>query len=353
MIKYRLAASSLLLCLSSCVKDDTINLPQISWEGANLSFGDSARDPLCAGTLSRDDRFIAEFADFLGISFSADVRYFRLSDDDFMTTPCPEALGCYWDGDIYTNFVPNRHELVHAVLNTEGLASHPFLGEGLAELFSDSDNSPNEQPVEAGLSYTGPRDEFPDALRWRAGHFAGFLAARFSADQLKDLLSATCVGDDFEEMSAAFEKTLGMRLDALLQGYDKAPICSSRSYTRKLIECAEPEVECGGSSCLFESLMECDRPEVIGPRAGYIWSGKTLSIDAVGELSVVVSGGGVNAGALVGRCDTFCDAPPSIEVRSGDEGALSVSPGRYYLRPYASIDTSTVSDPVIMNLTIR
>lgn len=319
-------------------------LPPVTWEGRHIAFATDVREkPLCGGHPRFEDAFFGALGEALGEPLPGGlVAYYWLAEAGYAEAGCLEdSWGCYSPrrGQIFTRFIPHKHEIVHAVSDRIGLGSHEFLEEGLAELFGDpmpwASMPQADVGIRDGLAFTGLRQDFPTEFYGRAGHFMRFLFDEFGAATTLELMRAIEAGESIESMSADFEAVLGVSFEEVEARYDQVPACDQWRYRVPLMECLAPPMgEKRGVRYVYSSL-DCADEDVLGPsHRDVVHTTRTLDITTASETYwLQVKGiGETGANVRIGRCDGGCEAWSPRRYDNDTQEFIGLAPGRYWVR---------------------
>lgn len=235
-----------LVLLLACKEQEPLepppwSLPEVAAESEYIEYSTWADDSvLCMDErLAELDRYIEETAAYLGVSPPAQkIRYVWVPRElkDSETWACNDPTfflwGCLkpWNAKAYvfSEFLGNYHELVHAVTTSALGPAHRVLEEGLADYLSE------------GLSTASQVEGFPEAFTAmveRGGrpdyrlamHFVGSLVEADGIAKYMELHRTMEPGVGLAEFAAAFRAVYGEELVDALERMD-APIEGRLAY---------------------------------------------------------------------------------------------------------------------------
>lgn len=328
------------LVLSGCQPD----LPSVSWEGEVIRFASNQRDAVCGDTLEwMDTRALGLQATF-GAAARDQVVFYWVPDLWQDQPWCREpAAGCA-DGDrVFTEYIPQEHEIVHAIRRDQLPA---VLEEGLATYYGDFGWTQSPAPRERLLAMLEQSDAVDNADYSRAGHFVAFLIERSGLGPLTQLAELADYGDDYQDVRQAFETAYGVTLDQALDEYESYPECNPLAWMNKSIACAteveavlSPSVE---SDATLSREIDCSSAGVLGPYNGYMFTETLVEVDpTLGNLQLWVSLVGDLEGevsAALASCDGACSDATALWLTPSSVKQLVLPPGRYVLRMFRPVD---------------
>lgn len=331
--------------------------------GQHVELWASEGHDICGGTLSHLDRFVDALRERVGPQPEAEDlhRVYVLDDEDWSEGPCDEdAGGCAAMGrTVYTRGVrPALHELVHTELSNRG---NSCLEEGLAVVFGEA--------TVGAYPFVGDGDEhtclettgaIPFDLYHRAAHVTRYLINEYDLGPVLAFKRETSRDAGFAELHAAFLRTIGDDLDEVLVRYeeDYPVFCQNAGYRISLLECSVPATPWRSATLWDETVMlDCADANVVGWSAGERSELRTIEIDEVRKVSLVVTSDDEDAHVLLAKCDSDCvdpdgespNGPGEIEfdIEAGTTVLERLEPGKYWLRfarPSDGEVTLTISD---------
>lgn len=314
-----------------------VDLPEISWSSDDFDFGAERASALCGGTLNFQQDFVDLTQGVFGQPIGgARFTYYNLYAETLAEVCDPMYTGCYRDAQVFSQLVPNHHEVTHAVVDLAIGRSHPFFNEGIAEVFRDglySANSPGMgTTVEEGFTFDGVHDALPLTFYARAGHFASYLLAEHGVEATVDVLRRARPGDTPDELKADLEASLGLTFAELLEIYAKVPVCKNTAYRWPITECAAAPVDDISGRWQIRIDTDCSLKDVIGPRVAERWTVRTIEVETPGVYEVTVPPGPQGEVFVeLGHCSVGCAEDKGVKLAGGTQRRLALRAGRYYL----------------------
>lgn len=319
-------------------------LPRVSWEGEVIQFASNDTSSVCGDTVEWMDARAVGLQSMFGASARERVIFYWVPDLWSDQPWCREpAAGCV-DGDrVYTEYIPQEHEIVHAIRRDQLPA---VLEEGLATVFGDLGWTRAPAPRARLVEMFEQSDPVDNADYARAGHFVAFLLERSGMEPLARLAELADYGDDVEVVRDAFEQAYGISLDQAIDEYESFPECDALAWTNKTIACSgEPQIRLEPSIAAdaeFVVDIECSNSDVLGPYGGYMFTETILDIEPGLEnlqmwISLVGDLEGDVSAALV-SCEGGCSGSTSLWLTASSLEQRVLPAGRYVLRMFRPID---------------
>lgn len=330
--------------------ENDADLPQLSWVGEHIAFGEEEPASICGGTLANLDRRTGEVLDILE-SENTFVDFYLLNDLSSFCADPHISEGCARAGVVYSRHAPHMHEVVHArsgdrlpLALEEGLAT--YLGDGypvrdlaprarLAELL----NSPTESPQTS-------------AEYGRAAHFIAYLAETFEWDAILALDAALGMDSTVAEIDAAFSAVTGSGTNELLTLYDAYADCEG--FVNDGLACAgDPVFQFTTVDTIYSRTIDCAAEDALGPFFDFVYTEDVIELGKTIAGTRIISGfgDGFTAGgfAVLRRCGP-CSEGGVLTVQSDPLFVTEESspPGRYTVRFYMRLDSA----PTAANLQI-
>ncbi|MBL9103258.1 MAG: hypothetical protein JNL82_20095 [Myxococcales bacterium] len=333
------ASSATLLALAllgggSC-GDASGNLPPVVWGDEHYLYATDVEEPVCAATLRRQGEFAAGLADVLFGPPDPPRKfiYYVLDERSFLDAACPDGSGCYTSGRIFSREPLHLHEIVHAVNDLSIGASHPFFGEGIAEVFRDRYLGPQEIRSSLGEGLQSAAEKLPDDQYVRAGHFMAYILDTYGETTTLDLLTQTRPGQTGAQLEDILADVTGLPYEQLAADYAAYPLCNNRSYRWPITECASAPPP--WSECQLEISVDvdCTVSDALGPREDEVWITRTLAIPDNGVYGFSTFGDtATQAYVELGRCTVGCKQGGSyVRFELEEEQDLALEAGQYYL----------------------
>jgi len=237
-------------------------LPEVEYETDRLEVATYFDAPLCRGTLDSFDEHVDRIEDMLGIGYASQpIRVYWLSQAEIEDRCGADRGGCFYPATrvVFTRGQSLRHELVHAVLDSEGESY--FVEEGMAEMLSgvgvyfdvsDASVSPakhlslsRSEYRRGGLDY----DAAAHFIRWvyeTAGpsamlRLADEIEARSTAAEIENTLEAV-VGDPMQTIEDDYRTSAPNYYAGLAHGTLSAPSWETLEAGLKVrLDCAAPD----------------------------------------------------------------------------------------------------------------
>jgi len=360
---WELCSCLCLLVGAACSDSQAVPLPEIEWEGEHLRAGGDL-DDACEGNLPYMDAMVGELQQRLETPGEGLVDFYYFATGELPlsghcgTNDAPVACTNEYQ-EIFSRWIPEEHELVHAVHAEVGF-SNPFLEEGLAEFLGDDGlgpgrGEPQGTPSEA-ISAVHDQD-LPFGYYAVAGHFVSFLDGEFGTSGMMERIDDL----DFDSTAPEVEAALGAGVDggfaALEDEYQAVPKCAQAAYrdagpmcnvVAPLFDHCSPDED-----TVVEVDVDCGGDDVLGPRKDEIWTYRRLDIVNSGSYTITAQGGAdyLTDGITLKRCEGGCEAPPTaVQVFDEDDifaGPVSIEleSGRYLVRV-----TRPVDDPATIRI---
>lgn len=151
-------------------------LPDVQYVTERLEIATNLDTPICQGTLDALDAHVDFVEDGLGVAYDGSpIRVYWLTPDELSNVCANGRGGCFYPATriVFTTGGSLTHELVHAVLDSEGEIF--FIEEGMAELYSGVGvyHDPEEEGTDPVAQLSLTRQEYRSGgLDYRAaGHF--------------------------------------------------------------------------------------------------------------------------------------------------------------------------------------
>jgi hypothetical protein len=320
-------------CLASGCHDER---PPIVWEGEHLRFGtyeDTAT--ICEGTLPYMDAFVGYIGDLFERP-DARVDYYWVPED--LDSYCRSNIGgCTAGIEVISERTLHKHEIVHAARSNAYLP----IEEGIAELYGDQ-TLWREEPTPAGMLGLLAEHEHGRLLEESAkyrnlGHFASYLRVIGGVPGLAELGRRTVYDGSFRSIDPVFQDVYQRPLTTVVNDYlADYPVCDQTRHADNGFECGRNLVRLptqGEGPLDLEIPLDCDQPDVLGPRWGERWTMRTLDVPTTARYRVYVDD--LNyTGIRVRRCGVSCFDERHVAPRFdnglwGDEHCLLA--GRYLL----------------------
>ncbi len=284
-----------MLALSACP-----SLPDFEWEGEHVRFGADNPEQVCGGTLEYLDHRAGQLKARFGATQTID--YYWLPDGvDRLCPGFDEVAGCVVDGEVFSEWVPHQHELVHT------MSSMPqVLEEGLATHWGDS----------RMLSSMAPREWLHEHLQGRindisghheyarAAHFVAFLSETHGWESLVQLNNLLGDRSKPNAVERAIFDVYGVSSSELLAAYDEYPDCDG--VVDVSFACEGEPVPFGHEQPVLERVVDCSSETAIGPYAGMVFVEEIIELSpSIGGSRIIrVAGDAVEKGgfALIRRC---------------------------------------------------
>ncbi|MFV8750742.1 hypothetical protein ACNOYE_09345 [Nannocystaceae bacterium ST9] len=165
------------------------------------------------------------------------VEYYWVPDLWYEQPWCSEpAAACAREGRVYTQSVPDEHELVHALRRNRLPA---VFEEGLACVFGDIGWARTPASRERLLEILESSDPVDFSDYARAGHFVAFLLERDGLGPLTRLGAIANYHDDSSKVRDSFEEVYGISLDQALAEYESYPDCVDLAWKDRRIACSQ------------------------------------------------------------------------------------------------------------------
>ena len=323
----RALAPALGLVLIACGPD----FPPVIWSGDHLEYATDREDTLCEGTFTLQDRFIAQLAEFVGITLSEPIRFVYV-DPSRVGDFCPyvPADGCARDDAVISVTSLSRHELAHAVTLAAGWLGPQSFVEGVAEMFSDGFDLDSAR---APLAEVLDDFQITDAHYFTMGLFVRFLVERHGFDPLVAFMRDT----EYKATRASYEATFAARfgepLSEAMAAFAGYPTCPEWSNRIALVECGLPLTEWVDGVLDISADVACTSPDVIGPVgtepmqiAGF--AAFEVTTEAKFSLHVMSEIDGFS-GVRVTRCGSCWDEI-DMNIVAGETDTAVLPVGRYY-----------------------
>ena len=278
--------------------------------------------PICRGTLVALDRELQRLSELMNLPLESPL-YVDYGDDavlEHCDVVGQSAAGCVsgfeCETRVATSFVPQVHELVHAIRRRNGLDGPAIIEEGLAVVLGD------HRPLRGqaiGVSHLDrqsmvellevTREEFTRSHYTYGGHFISFLMIGFGEGTTIDLLSDGRYPDDLSEL---FEEYLGVTLEQVDERWqDEA---WETSYT-----VPPPCAEFGPLGDGFESsaTFDCDGDDTLGHEGMRLYAQPRgcFTLPEPTPVSIVIAGEGADVSVISYDCEPEDEADPEIETR--------------------------------------
>lgn len=329
-----LAGLGIFVSVGGCQED----LPEQRISGEYVHVYKAEDAEFCAGSLAYMDAHVEAMAAMFGLDLPS-IDFFWVGHEDVPKFCRPGARACYQyrEERIISSYVPDTHELVHAMHGANGLRLDQFLGEGLAYLFEE--NLPWEERDLAGsieelLSFADPSSNLPATLLGRAAHFAWFLLDRYGAGPVDLLTRRRLAGRSIEAQDQVMLEVTGETLAEALAAYKEVPECPLAEFRAALVECSAPLVPWDAAPAQTWSsvvTLGCERDDVLGPVSGVMWTTRAFEVEAGGEYQVSALGAGLDTAlVVVARCGSRCGDAFYQVLRPGESRVFDLKPGRYY-----------------------
>lgn len=309
------------------------DFPAPFWTGAHLAYATTTDLKICDGSWVVQDRYVGLLSDLLGVSLPRPVR-FALIERDEREKFCEDSdlLGCTRDDESYSIYAVQLHELAHAVAAPAGIRGPVAFQEGLAEVFSDGqDSDPKRLPIGDVLdNFAGDGGSY-----YTAGLFVRFLIEDYGLEKLLTFMRATDEDDSPAAQASTFADVYGVTLEQAAIDFEDYPSCKMWSNRIAVFECEAELVPWEDSTWRAASSLACESPDVLGPVPDgakmFVWETRALMVEADGKYLATAGGdvGGAAAGRLT-RCGSCWDSLDE-QVRVGDARVLNLSAGRYYV----------------------
>lgn len=336
------------------------------WEGEELLFGvgEDARE-VCGGTREFLDRSTAALEEVAGEEVPK-FSFFVVPDDEVDSLCRREHVGgCAVPGKAYAVDGALVHELVHAVRQLSVGFPSPgtaLFEEGLADLYSAHSNPyPPEKPQDIEAFFDRDVDDSGGAYgRTMTSYYLSLLATSYGDKAVWDFVTATGEIRDGGVLKDIFERHFPESFEAFNERFQEEGMCSGAARSRKLVECSAdgPDIRPDFGDVVLSATetgyMECSSDEVIGPRAGEMWTTKTFDVVEDTLIFTAVSftddpseeaEDGEDPDAAV---DDYVEIMPcgagcsTYEIRFSEgfdfPAPLELSPGRYVVRFGRAID---------------
>ncbi|WP_143140731.1 hypothetical protein [Nannocystis exedens] len=335
--------------VQGCSESWLESLPEPSWDNADFSFATDVEGPICGGTLDFQAGFVDRLQELFGQPRDGRrFTYYALSDDFFAQWPCGEAKGCYRDGILLDQFLVDLHELVHPVLNLAHGPARRFVGEGLAEVFRDRHGGVLPLSSEIGLLEAIARD-WSDAdelasLYARAGHFFAYVLDVHGPSVALDVYRSADPGESAEAFQAALERATGFTMDELVADYEAYPECPNREFRWPVMECSLAPSAWSGCAWQAHALIDCGLTDVMGPRAGEMWTVRVIDVPADGDYRIYTFGDPAERAYVeIGGCTVGCSPDKYWIVEHGQTEVVHLSAGPHYVSLVRSEDRPGLS----------
>lgn len=271
------------------------------WEGEEILFGvgENAGE-VCGGTREFLDRSTAALEDVAGEDVPK-FSFFVVSDDEVDSLCRRESVrGCAAPGKAYAVDAALVHEVVHEVRHFSEGFPNPGIAlfeEGIAELYSAHSNPhPPEKPQDLEALFERDVDDFGGLYEiTMASYYLSSLATRYGDKAVWDFVTGTEALRDGGVLKDVFERHFPEPFEAFNERFLEEEMCSGAARSRKLVECSVdgPDLHPDFGDVVLPATetgyMECSSEEVIGPRAGEMWTTKTFDVLEETDVFMAVS----------------------------------------------------------------
>ncbi|MCY0991979.1 hypothetical protein OV203_32880 [Nannocystis sp. ILAH1] len=335
--------------IQGCSESWLDSLPEPVWDNPDYSFATDIEGPICGGTLDFQAGFVDRLQELFGQPRGGRrFTYYALSDDFFARRPCGDANGCYRDGILLDRFLLDLHELVHPVLNLAHGPARRFVGEGLAEVFRDRHGGvlplSSEMGLQEAIAHDWDDSEELASLYARSGHFFAYVLAVHGLSAALDVYRSADPADSAEAFRAALEHATGFTMDELVADYEAYPECTNSEFRWPVMECSLAPSPWSGCAWQAHALIDCGLADVMGPRAGEMWTVRMLEIPADGDYHVTTFGDPAEwAYVEIGGCTVGCAPDKHWFVEQDRVEVVHLSAGPHYVSLVRSDDRPGLS----------
>lgn len=343
-------------------------LPEVAYETERVQLAPDFDAPVCRGTLDDLDTQVGRIEEELDrIYDERPIRVYWLEGD--LEAHCGEGrAGCYFPSTrvLFAEAGSIDHELVHAVLDSEGVSY--FLEEGLAELLSGVGVVYRPDPSGPGPAARlrlSPSEYRKGGLNYAAAaHFMHFVYDEAGAGAVRRL------GREIETDASPG------RLESVIEEVMHAPVgeveslyqTSAPRYYPGLAQSRIPALNVDDLARGIDVELDCDAPETRGPvphedggmyrvfRLQIPFSGQVdfdLSGDEEGWLDVLDPYARLHRGWVADwtRPDRTLD-PGASHVTAGSRARVDIEGGTYLL-VFGTAETDSVRMRLSVNLSPR
>jgi hypothetical protein len=248
-----------------------------TFEGRHLVVFAEDELELCGGSMAHMDAFIERLADELGLPAPVGdqrIRYHWLTRAGVEAACGAPVAGCTPRGEVFTQYAPHNHELVHALTAALGLPRSLF-AEGLAVAYEGLGRGPNgnyslgaADDVLALVELS--QQEFDLGYYRLAGAFTHFLIEDVGVTDYLRAYAEIARDADQARVDQVFRDTFGVSLEQGVAEFEGLPgylgsFCAQESFDAKLLECDAPELEWDGEFLSGSRPVACEQGDVVGP----------------------------------------------------------------------------------------
>lgn len=257
---------------------------------------------------------------------------------------CPgkdAVTGCAPGHEVFSEWIPHEHELVHAA----GTDMPAALEEGLATHWGDpwpfyamASRERLHALLLQQVDITGV-EEYA-----RVAHFLAYLSESHGWESLAELDRQLDADSGVDQVDRAFMDIFGKSLDIALTEYEAFPDCTG--IVDVSLSCAKDSITIGFLNPEFVREIDCASSEAIGPYDGMVFVEEVIDLEPSidGNRIVRALGDGVEKGGhvLVRRCGPCAENGVGVANSSSiafvDEAELPA--GRYIVRLYVPVDST-------------
>ena len=240
-------------------------LPDVAYETERVELAPDFDAPLCRGTLDDLDAQVGRIEHELDrIYDERPIRVYWIEGD--LEEQCGEGrTGCYFPATriLFAETGSIDHELVHAVLDSEGVSY--FLEEGLAELLSGVGvvyQPDPDGPGPADRLRLSPSEYRKGGLDYAAAaHFMHFVYTEAGAGAVRRLGREIAVDASPGRLESVIEDVMHASVAEVESRYQT----SAPRYYPGLAQSRVPALELGELADGIEVLLDCDEPDTRGP----------------------------------------------------------------------------------------
>jgi len=323
--------------LTSCGDSRLEALPEPFWDNEDYRLATDVEGPICGGTLDFQAGFVDRLQDVFGQPRD-DRRftYYALSDEFFARGLCGGVGGCYADGILLSPVLLNLHELVHAVLGLAQGPTHRFVSEGIAEVFRDRYGGalpiPPDLSLQEAIAGAWSDPEQKANLYARSGHFLAYVMDVHGVPAALDLYRLADPKTSEDVLRPAIEAATGLTMEELAADYATYPECTNYEYRWPIMECSLSPTEWHGCAWQVHASVDCGSADVIGPRAGGMWTVRVLDVPVEGDYQVTTFGDPAEIAYVeIGGCAVGCAPGKYLTIALGRTVVAHLSAGPHYV----------------------
>lgn len=323
--------------LVGCDESWIDELPEPFWENEDFRVATAVDGPICSATLDFQAGFVDRLQEVFGQPRDGRrFTYYVLPEEFFEDGICGEKRGCYSDRILVADVLLNLHELVHAIVDAAIGRSHPFLNEGIAEVFRD--RHLGAFPVPFALSLQEALEEDPKHsphagdVYARSGHFMAYVLDVHGPDVAAEMLDLARPGDSSAALRAALGAATGLGFDELAADYASYPECTNRQYRWPIMECSFSTTAWNGCAWEVHVPVDCGLEGALGPRDGEVWTVRVVDIPAEADYRLVTFGDPAERAYVeVGGCTVGCAPGKYLRIEQGTTVEAHLSAGLHYV----------------------